>query len=118
VDSAGYARVTPLGYGTYASRPIADAGYQAPPDEQPTVDRCCYQLNSSGFPSAPALGRALHLSVIAKLEAYVFFEIVVKELISAPVVTVDRKNELRLAIVVVVARIDQPHSAVQERNFV
>jgi len=31
-------RVTPLGYGTYSSTPIAVDGYQPPLEEQPTVD--------------------------------------------------------------------------------
>jgi predicted permease len=30
--------VTPLGYGTYSSTPIAVDGYQPPPEEQPSVD--------------------------------------------------------------------------------
>ncbi|MGA8619718.1 MAG: ABC transporter permease [Candidatus Sulfotelmatobacter sp.] len=38
VESAAFARVTPLGYGTYSSTPIAVDGYQSPPEEQPTVD--------------------------------------------------------------------------------
>src|SRR3984893_12020249 len=38
VVSAAFARVTPLGYGTYSSTPIAVDGYQPPPEEQPTVD--------------------------------------------------------------------------------
>jgi predicted permease len=38
VKSAAFARVTPLGYGTYSSTPIAVDGYQPPPEEQPTVD--------------------------------------------------------------------------------
>jgi predicted permease len=38
VESAAYARVTPLGYGTYSSTPIAVDGYQPPPEEQPSVD--------------------------------------------------------------------------------
>ena len=38
VESAAFARVTPLGYGTYSSTPIAVDGYQPPPEEQPTVD--------------------------------------------------------------------------------
>jgi predicted permease len=38
VQSAAFARVTPLGYGTYSSTPIAVDGYQPPPEEQPTVD--------------------------------------------------------------------------------
>ena len=37
VESAAFARVTPLGYGTYSSTPIAVDGYQPPPEEQPTV---------------------------------------------------------------------------------
>ena len=38
VESAAYARNTPLDYGTYASTPIAVDGYQPPPEEQPTVE--------------------------------------------------------------------------------
>jgi len=37
VESAAFARITPLGYGAYASSPIAVDGYQPPPEEQPTV---------------------------------------------------------------------------------
>jgi predicted permease len=38
VQSAAFARVTPLGYGTYSSTPIAVDGYQPPLEEQPTVE--------------------------------------------------------------------------------
>jgi macrolide transport system ATP-binding/permease protein len=38
VQSAAFARLTPLGYGTYSSTPIAVDGYQLPPEEQPSVD--------------------------------------------------------------------------------
>jgi len=38
VDSATFARQTPLGYGTFASAPIAVDGYQPPPNEQPSAD--------------------------------------------------------------------------------
>jgi macrolide transport system ATP-binding/permease protein len=38
VESAAFARVTPLGNGTYSSTPIAVDGYQPPLEEQPTVD--------------------------------------------------------------------------------
>lgn len=38
VESAALARVTPLGYGTFSSAPVAVDGYQPPPDEQPSVD--------------------------------------------------------------------------------
>lgn len=38
VESAAFARVTPLGYGTYSSTPIAVDGYQPTPEEQPAVD--------------------------------------------------------------------------------
>jgi len=38
VESAAYARLTPLGYGSYSSTPIAVDGYQAPAEEQPTVE--------------------------------------------------------------------------------
>ena len=37
VESAAFARVNPLDYGSYSSAPIAVDGYQPPPDEQPTV---------------------------------------------------------------------------------
>ena len=37
VDSAVFARVTPLGYGNFSSTPIAVDGYQPPPEEQPVV---------------------------------------------------------------------------------
>jgi putative ABC transport system permease protein len=37
VESAAFARLTPLGYGTYSSAPIAVDGYQPPPEEQPSV---------------------------------------------------------------------------------
>jgi predicted permease len=38
VESAAFARVTPLGYGAYSSTPIAVDGYHPPLEEQPTVD--------------------------------------------------------------------------------
>jgi predicted permease len=38
VESAAFARVTPLGYGTYSSTPIAVDGYEPPPEEQPAID--------------------------------------------------------------------------------
>jgi macrolide transport system ATP-binding/permease protein len=38
VESAALARVTPLGYGTFSSAPIAVEGYQPPTDERPSVD--------------------------------------------------------------------------------
>jgi macrolide transport system ATP-binding/permease protein len=38
VESATFARMTPLGYGTYSSSPIAVDGYVAPPEEEPTVE--------------------------------------------------------------------------------
>jgi len=38
VESAAYARVTPLGYGSFSSTPIAVDGYQPAPDEQPSID--------------------------------------------------------------------------------
>jgi predicted permease len=38
VESAAFARVTPLGYGTFPSTPIAVDGYVSPPDEQPDVE--------------------------------------------------------------------------------
>jgi predicted permease len=37
VESAAFARVTPLGYGAYSSSPIAVDGYAVPPEEEPTV---------------------------------------------------------------------------------
>jgi macrolide transport system ATP-binding/permease protein len=38
VDSAAFARVTPLGYGTYSSTPIAVDGYQPTLEEQPAIE--------------------------------------------------------------------------------
>jgi macrolide transport system ATP-binding/permease protein len=38
VESAAFARLEPLGYGSYSSSPIAVDGYQPPPDEQPSVE--------------------------------------------------------------------------------
>jgi len=38
VESAAFARVTPLGYGSYSSSPIAVDGYQPLPEEQPTAE--------------------------------------------------------------------------------
>jgi macrolide transport system ATP-binding/permease protein len=38
VESAAFARVTPLGYGTFSSTPIAVDGYQPPRNEPPTVE--------------------------------------------------------------------------------
>ena len=38
VESATFARLTPLDYGTYSSSPIAVDGYVAPPEELPTVE--------------------------------------------------------------------------------
>ena len=38
VESAAYARLTPLGYGTYSSTPIAVDGYQPSLEEQPSID--------------------------------------------------------------------------------
>ncbi len=38
VESAAFARLSPLGYGTYSSTPIAVDAYQPPPEEQPSVD--------------------------------------------------------------------------------
>ncbi len=37
VESATFARMTPLGYGSFSSTPLAVDGYQPPPEEQPTV---------------------------------------------------------------------------------
>src|SRR6266436_5751475 len=37
VESAAFARMTPLSYGSYSSTPVAVDGYQPPPEEQPTV---------------------------------------------------------------------------------
>jgi predicted permease len=37
VESAVFARVTPLGYGSYSSSRIAVSGYSVPPEEEPTV---------------------------------------------------------------------------------
>jgi macrolide transport system ATP-binding/permease protein len=38
VESAAFARLTPLGYGVYSTTPIAVDDYVPPPDEQPSVD--------------------------------------------------------------------------------
>ena len=38
IESAAFAAVTPLGYVTYPSSPIAVDGYQASPDEQPEIE--------------------------------------------------------------------------------
>ena len=38
IESAAFARVTPLGYGAFSSTPIAVDGYQPSPNEQPEVD--------------------------------------------------------------------------------
>ncbi len=38
VESAAFARATPLGYGSYSESPIVVDGYQAPPEEKPTVE--------------------------------------------------------------------------------
>lgn len=38
VESAAFARVTPLGYGAYSSSPIAVDGYDVPLEEEPTVE--------------------------------------------------------------------------------
>ena len=37
VESAAFARVTPLGYGSFSSTPVSVDGYQPPPEEQPAV---------------------------------------------------------------------------------
>jgi macrolide transport system ATP-binding/permease protein len=37
VESAAFARMTPLSYGSFSSTPIAVDGYQPPPEEQPMV---------------------------------------------------------------------------------
>ncbi len=46
VESAAFARVTPLGYGTYSSTPIAVDGYQPSLEEQPSID---YNQVSPGY---------------------------------------------------------------------
>jgi predicted permease len=38
VESAAYARLAPLGYGSYSSTPVAVDGYEPPPNEQPTAE--------------------------------------------------------------------------------
>jgi predicted permease len=38
VESTAFARMTPLGYGSFSSSPVAVDGYQPPPDERPTVE--------------------------------------------------------------------------------
>ena len=37
VESAAFARITPLGYGSFSSTPVSVDGYQPPPEEQPAV---------------------------------------------------------------------------------
>jgi len=49
VESAAYARVTPLGYGTYSETPTAVDGYEPPPGEQPTVEY--NQVSPAYFPT-------------------------------------------------------------------
>jgi putative ABC transport system permease protein len=46
VESAAFARVTPLDYRTYSSTPIAVDGYQPPLEEQPAID---YNQVSPGY---------------------------------------------------------------------
>ncbi len=46
VDSAAFARVTPLDYSSYSSTPIAVDGYEVPPEAQPTVE---YNQVSPGY---------------------------------------------------------------------
>jgi putative ABC transport system permease protein len=38
VESAAFAQMSPLSYGSFSSTPIAVDGYQPPPEEQPTVE--------------------------------------------------------------------------------
>jgi predicted permease len=38
IESAAYARIAPFSYKTYSSTPIEVDGYEAPPDQQPTVE--------------------------------------------------------------------------------
>jgi macrolide transport system ATP-binding/permease protein len=49
VESAAYARLAPLGYGSYSSTPIAVDGYEPPPNEQPTVEY--NQVSPAYFPT-------------------------------------------------------------------
>jgi len=46
VQSAAFARVTPLDYRTYSSTPVAVDGYQPPPEEQPAIE---YNQVSPGY---------------------------------------------------------------------
>jgi macrolide transport system ATP-binding/permease protein len=46
VESAAFARVTPLGYGSYSSTPIAVDGYQPSLEEQPAIE---YNQVSPGY---------------------------------------------------------------------
>ncbi|MGB9031034.1 MAG: ABC transporter permease [Acidobacteriaceae bacterium] len=46
VDSAAFARLSPLGYGSYSSTPIAVDGYDVPIEDQPTVE---YNQVSPGY---------------------------------------------------------------------
>jgi predicted permease len=38
VESSAFGRVSPLGYGTYSSTPVALNGVEVPPEEQPTLE--------------------------------------------------------------------------------
>jgi macrolide transport system ATP-binding/permease protein len=38
VESAAFARMTPLSYGSFSSTPISVDGYEVPPEERPTVE--------------------------------------------------------------------------------
>jgi predicted permease len=46
VESAAFARVTPLGYGSYSSTPIAVDGFETPLEERPAID---YNQVSPGY---------------------------------------------------------------------
>ncbi|MGH9640790.1 MAG: ADOP family duplicated permease [Terriglobales bacterium] len=46
VESAAFGRVTPLGYGSYSSTPIAVDGYQTPLEERPAIE---YNQVSPGY---------------------------------------------------------------------
>jgi len=54
VESAAFARMTPLSYGSFSSTPIVVDGYQPPPEEQPIV-----QYNEVGPDYLATMGIAL-----------------------------------------------------------
>jgi hypothetical protein len=65
------------------------------------------------------LGAALRLSalVVAELEGRMFFEIVVVQDVSASILSVDREHDLGLAIIDVIACVNQQYSTVEVLGF-